>query len=71
MKYHAHDAIVGILKLNPCEIKQPLIRVYDDEPFLERVNQALDSQYLKKIEEADLRQLCENFYNYFVLRTHV
>ena len=62
---------MSILKLNTDFVTKPLIRAEKDEEFLEKVNQSLDSEYVSKIEHADLRSRFDNFHSFFAGTTHL
>ena len=52
-------------------VTKPLVRADKDEEFLEKVNQSLDSEYVSKIEQADLRSRLDNFHSLFAGATHL
>ena len=64
-----------ILKLDAdllIQTAKPLVRADKDEEFLERVNQSLDSEYVSKIEHADLTSATNYFHgDFFAGATHL
>ena len=62
---------MSILKLNADFVTKPLVRADKDEELLERVNQSLDSEYVSKIEHADLTSAKDYFHGFFAGATHL
>ena len=62
---------MSILRVNPGFVTKPLVRTDKDEEFLEKVNQSLDSEYVSKVQQADLRSIQNYFHDIFAGATHL